>query len=74
MALNIPLEEMSTQEKLQAMEAIWADLSRDPDQIPVPEWHREVLEERERRIQSGEEKFLDWETAKKQLRDRLNEN
>jgi hypothetical protein len=26
-----------------------------------PDWHREVLEERERFIASGEAKFIDWE-------------
>jgi hypothetical protein len=31
MSANLPLNEMSLQEKLQAMEALWEDLSREPD-------------------------------------------
>ncbi len=58
-------------EKLQIMEALWEELSREPDQIPSPDWHGDVLLERERRVQEGTESFIDWETAKKQLRDRL---
>ena len=36
-----------------------------------PEWHREVLEERERRIASGEARFSDWEQAKADIRKRV---
>jgi hypothetical protein len=33
-----------------------------------PAWHGDVLAKRDRLIASGEEKFVDWETAKRQLR------
>lgn len=69
MSVNLPLDQMSTEEKLQAMEALWADLSRNPEQFESPAWHKQVLEEREQRLESGEENFIDWELAKKQLRE-----
>ena len=28
------------------MEALWDSLSAAPEQVPVPDWHREVLEQR----------------------------
>jgi hypothetical protein len=31
MPAKLPLNEMSLEEKLQAMEALWEDLSREPD-------------------------------------------
>jgi len=61
---------MTVAEKLRAMEAIWSDLSRDDAQIESPAWHGDVLHDREAKIKSGDEKFMDWETAKKQLRDK----
>ncbi len=68
---RLDLQTMSTAEKLQLMEEIWEDLStRQPD-IASPSWHAEVLAERDRLIESGEEKFIDWEIAKKQLRAEL---
>ena len=36
-----------------------------------PDWHGDVLRDREAKIKSGEETFMDWETAKKQLRKKL---
>ena len=57
--------------KLQLMEALWDDLSRLPDQLESPEWHKEVLDERRGRLAAGEERILDWETAKAEIRRRI---
>lgn len=67
----LPLDKMTVAEKLRAMEMLWADLSRDEAQIESPSWHGDVLRDREARVQSRAEKFMDWETAKKQLHDKL---
>ncbi len=40
-------------------------------QFKSPDWHAEVLKERAERVKNGTESFVDWDTAKKQLRDRL---
>ena len=71
MADTLQLDQMTLEDKLRAMEALWADLSRREESLPSPAWHEDVLKERQGRIRSGQETFLDWETAKKQLRDRL---
>jgi Putative addiction module component len=71
MAVNLPLEEMSVADKLQLLEAIWADLSRVPDHVESPAWHTEALEETKKRIQSEEATFSDWQKAKASIRDRL---
>lgn len=67
----LPLDKMTIAEKLRAMETLWTDLCRDESQIESPGWHGDVLREREAKIKSGKEKFLDWETAKRQLRKKL---
>jgi len=60
----LPLNEMSAEEKLKTMEALWESLAADPASIESPDWHEEVLRERENKIASGETKFIDWEKAK----------
>ena len=65
-----PLNEMSVEEKLQTMEALWQSLSADPAAIESPAWHEEELAERERKIESGEAKFVEWEKAKADIRRR----
>ncbi len=71
MDITLPLDQMTTAEKLRAMEVLWADLCRHEEDVPSPGWHEQVLQEREARFRSGQEVPIDWETAKKQLRDRL---
>ena len=71
MTVTLPLNDMTVSEKLQMMEALWKDLSRNADALESPEWHRDVLDERERRITSGEAHFSDWEQAKADIRVRV---
>ena len=71
MPATLPLNEMTLPEKLQLMEALWADLTHNSDALESPEWHREVLDEREKRIASGEARFSDWEQAKTDIRKRV---
>jgi hypothetical protein len=74
MDAGLPLGRMTTAEKLSAMEALWADLSRNADAFESPAWHADVLREREKRVEEGKESYVDWETAKKELRDRTEPN
>ena len=71
MATKLPLHEMTIQEKLAAMEALWEDLSRSPETIESPEWHKEILDERQQRVADGTSQFRDWETAKAKIREKL---
>lgn len=61
------IEAMSVAERLQAIEQLWDSLGRQPEPIESPRWHAEVLEQRRKRAEAGEARFLTLE----QLRDRL---
>jgi len=69
MGVALPLDQMSVEDKLRALEAIWADLSRAPENIEPPAWHAEVLRARETRVREGSSGFVDWDEAKKRIRD-----
>jgi hypothetical protein len=71
MQFSIPLEQMSVEEKLQAIGEIWADLAQTPENIPSPSWHADVLRAREKRISEGTSHFLDIDEAKKAVREQL---
>jgi hypothetical protein len=68
---NIEIGHLSREEKLRVMEALWEDLSRDAEQVESPGWHREALDETDRRRRSGQESLVDWPKAKKELRKRF---
>ena len=67
----LPLDRMTTEEKLRAMEALWDDLSGNADRFESPAWHADVLRERDQRIAEGKEPSVEWEVAKRKLRERL---
>jgi hypothetical protein len=65
--MKVALAEMTRQEKLDLLEALWVDLAADPDSFESPAWHAAELAETERRVAAGEETFIDLETAKQQI-------
>ena len=67
----LPLDQMTTEDKLRVMEELWADLTRNEQAFESPGWHEAILKEREERLRTGRETPIDWETAKKELRDRF---
>lgn len=71
MSIDLPLDNMTLADKLEAMELLWADISRKPEELPSPAWHREVLLERRRLVTEGKLRFLDWDTAMAELREEL---
>lgn len=64
----IPLDKMSIEEKIQAMEALWEDLCKSIEGVPSPEWHGKILKDRETALERGDDKFIDWEDAKNNIR------
>ena len=69
--MTIKLEEMTTEEKLQAMEMLWDDLCRKVPDFASPSWHKDILKEREKRRADGKEKFIAWDQAKKNIWDSI---
>ena len=62
--------QLPKKEKLMLMEALWEDLSRDGEDFESPAWHGEVLREREKALQSGEDRFLTVEEARAEVKSR----
>jgi putative addiction module component (TIGR02574 family) len=65
------LKQMTVREKIQLMEALWDDLCGAEEAIPVPDWHKAVLDERERQVAAGEAEFVDWDAAKERIAKRV---
>ena len=39
-------EDLSPDEKLEYIQALWDHFSEHPEEVPVPDWHRQVVAER----------------------------
>lgn len=64
----VQIQSLSRHEKLQTMELLWEELSQDSASLELPPWHEAALRETEGRVQSGDERILDWREAKEELR------
>lgn len=71
MSAVLPLSSMTIEDKLLAMESLWDDLCRLRPSMEPPAWHRNILDERERNLQAGSDELLDWEEAKRAIRERI---
>jgi len=71
MPFNLPLKNMSLHEKLAAMESLWEDIAHTPEAIESPDWHKDVVDERRQRVAEGQSQFVDWETAKAEIRNKV---
>jgi hypothetical protein len=65
------IRQMAFPEKLALLEALWIELSSEPDQIDIPQWHKDILDERMREAESGSVEIIDWEVAKQQIREMI---
>ena len=70
-ASSIPLDGLSVADKIVLMERLWDDLSRRPSDVPSPNWHADILDERRNAVREGRTAFVDWDDAKQRLRERL---
>jgi putative addiction module component (TIGR02574 family) len=66
--VKLPLDTMSVEEKLATIEEIWESLAANPDDIPSPAWHRDILEARLRDTEDG---WDDLETAMENVRKKI---
>ena len=66
--LKEEVSRLSKAERLEAMEWLWASLSKEQQETESPEWHGEVLAARKAKVDSSEARFLSIAQLKKRLR------
>jgi hypothetical protein len=66
MSSLINIENMNIEEKFLVMEQIWSSLNNENIKELTPNWHLDILEDRENKTD-----FIDIEEAKKSLRNIL---
>ncbi len=55
------LLELSPDEKLDIIDALWESLSQSPDLIPIHEWQKRELDRRQAAYDANPEPLLSWE-------------
>ena len=61
------IRQLTFPEKFALLEAVWAEISGEPGHIEVPQWHKDILDERDLALQEGHATVLEWDEARKQI-------
>lgn len=62
-------EELSKDEQIEYIQDLWNRVASDEDEVPVPEWHRQLL--RERLATADPDQAEPWEDVKSRLSGRF---
>ena len=65
MSTILPLDKMTTEQKLQALEELTIDLHRRGALEETPTWQESILRERVQSVEEGRAEFVDLATLKR---------
>ena len=71
--LQIPppgFEDLSIDEQLEYVERLWDHIAAHPERVPVPDWHRRVIQERLKSDSSSRP----WSEVREDLRKKFGSN
>lgn len=68
--LVLPLESMTVAEKMDVIDRIMNDLSRNSSAVPVIEWHGEMLKQRLENLKNGSDRFITLDEAEARIREK----
>ena len=64
-------DDLSVDEQIAYVQSLWDRIAATPEQVPVPEWHREVLDERLKDEQAHPDAGATWDVVRERFRDNL---
>ena len=67
MANNI-IKKMDILERLRTMEELWDSILYEGSEMGTPEWHKEIVDERKKKIKEGKAEFISIDKLKTMLK------
>jgi len=67
MSIELSLNTTTVAKKVQLLETVWDNSCRESGDVQSPDWHRAVLEERTRQLETGKATVAPWADAKARL-------
>jgi putative addiction module component (TIGR02574 family) len=69
-ALKVPppgFEELSVEEQIDYVQALWNVIAARPDRVAVPDWHHQLLDERLAEYERNPDEGVPWEDFRTEL-------
>ena len=64
-------DQLTVEEQIEYVQLLWERIAATPSQVPVPDWHREVLDERLKDYEANPDAGESWDIVRDRLRDNL---
>ena len=61
-------DELSFDEKIDYLQSLWDRIAATPQAIPVPDWHRAIIDERLNDLEVDSDAGDTWEVVQERLR------
>ena len=61
------LEKLPLAERMQLVEDLWDSIARSREELPIPQWQKDALEERKRSVLQHPDAGQSWEEAKEDI-------
>jgi putative addiction module component (TIGR02574 family) len=62
-------DQLTVEGQIDCVQLLWERIAATPDQVPVPDWHREVLDERIKDFEANPDAGESWDVVRNRLRD-----
>ena len=75
-ALPLPppgFDALSVEEQIDYVQSLWDHIAARPEQVPVPDWHRQILAERLAAHRANPEQGKTWEAFENEVTVELNQ-
>jgi len=67
-------DDLSVGDQIEYVESLWDRIAATPEQVPIPEWHSEILDERLKDYEANPNAGESWDVVRERLRDRLRQH
>ena len=64
-------DELSAEEKLDYVQSLWDRIAASPEEVPVPEWHKQIINERLAAYRANPDAGKTWEQVRNELERKL---
>ena len=64
-------DELPVEDQIEYVQSLWDRIAATPEQVPVPEWHRNILDERLRDHDANPDAGETWDVVRERIRDGL---
>ena len=64
-------DELSAEEKLDYVQSLWDRIAASPEEVPVPEWHKQIINQRLAAYRANPDAGKTWEQVRNELERKL---